>query len=136
MTKMNKNRGFLISFQFQHIWIHWKKISRIKINVNFQNLQKSSFVRSKFSKIRSSINLPGGTRGPTKFLAQSVQLVWCLLENNSTDKQSIYLYIELFLWLGFNLRFSQGVRMLPQLIRYSSNFKSLKEQTFEDTVGI
>ena len=72
------------------------------IRVRLGNLKKSNFVRDKFLKIRSSINLPMGSHEvPKKIWARSVQAFWRLLDTNKqTDRQAKYIFTRLLFYLS------------------------------------
>ncbi len=70
--------------------------------VDFQNLQKSNFVRSKFSEIRTSIDLPWGhSRSHKNIWARSVQLFRRLL-NISFSKVFISVKQDYFRSINFS----------------------------------
>ena len=63
-----------------------------KYFVDFQNFQKSNFVRSKFLKIRPSITFPGVTQGPTKVLGPIGSAVLTFIGHKQTDRQAKHIY--------------------------------------------
>ena len=80
----------------------------IKKIMDFQNFQKSYFVRGKYLKIRSSINLPLGHAsshekfGPNRF--SRFDVYWIQTNNKQTDKQSINIdYKKTLFWVTLHI---------------------------------
>ena len=70
----------------------------IKTNfVDFQNFQKSNFVRGKFLKFWSSITFPGVMWGPTKMWAPLGSAVLTFIGYKQTVTQTSKVYIKIIL---------------------------------------